>query len=75
MVSATPQIVDRSAYLYGIDPAKNIALTRAQSMTDDDLVSAGYRQAFKYGTMNGSLSSNPHYLQGWGAGYAARRAS
>ncbi len=82
MLAVNSQTVDRIpdergsgrfTYLYGSDPAKNLATQRARQMSPDELRSAGYRQALNSGTMRGSLCNDPNYLEGWALGYQARR--
>lgn len=60
--------------LYGsTDPAKNRAFTRARAVSPDEAYSAGYRDGFNRRGMLGSMSGNPHYSDGFGAGHNAMR--
>ena len=59
--------------LYGsTDSSLNLAVIRAQAMTDDERYQAGFDAAFNGRGMRGSLADYPAYLQGRIAGRAAR---
>lgn len=69
---ATVSDTEDKALWTGLDPAKNLATQRAQTMTDADRYQAGFDDGFKHRGVRGSLSDYPSYQEGRLAGAAAR---